>query len=276
MSIFELNGATRIHVIIGDPIEQVKSPSGLTPIMQGQGVNAILIPIQISPEDVDGFMENFKKVKNMDGIVVTIPHKFAAYKHCDLVGPRSSFLGITNVLRREPNGLWAGDHTDGPGFLGGMRQAGADPKGQKALLIGAGGAGSAIALELLQEGAAQLAVHDIDVKRRDDLIAKLNRRYPGMATAGSNDPKGFGVVVNGSPLGMNADDPLPVDVSRLESSAFVGDVVTDPKITPLIEEACKRGCKTQIGAGMFDGQAEILVDFLFGRTTMKFVPRKEA
>ena len=258
----QLNGATRLFCIVGDPIEQVKSPSRLTPIIQQQGHNAVLVPIQVSANDFDTFMDTAKRIKNMDGILITIPHKFAAFKHCDQTGPRSSFLQVTNVLRREKDGLWFGDHTDGPGFLNGMREAGVDPKDERALLVGAGGAGSAIAFELLQEGAPQLAIHDVVIGRRDDLVFRLNTRFPGRAVTGSSDPKGFGVVINATPLGMNPQDEFPIQIDRLEPYAFVGDVVTEPSITNLIEAARRRGCRTQTGAGMFDGQANIVVDFL--------------
>ena len=260
--LLQLNGATRLFCIVGDPIEQVKAPSGLTPVMQEQGHNVVLVPIQVSVDDFDAFMETAKHIKNMDGIVITVPHKFAAFKHCDQTDPRSSFLRATNVLRREKDGLWLGNHTDGQGFVNGMRKAGADPKGQMALLVGAGGAGSAIALELLQEGIQKLAVHDIAIDRRDDLIARLNVRFPGRAVTGSNDPQGFGVVINATPLGMHQHDELPIQIDGLEPYAFVGDVVTEPAIPPLIKAARQRGCRTQTGADMFDGQANILVDFL--------------
>jgi shikimate dehydrogenase len=74
----ELNGASRLYIIIGDPIVQVKAPAHLTPVIQAQGENAVIIPVRVSPEDFDGFMENVKKAENADGIIVTIPHKFAA------------------------------------------------------------------------------------------------------------------------------------------------------------------------------------------------------
>jgi len=143
-----------------------------------------------------------------------------------------------------------------------IRHAGCQPEGQRALLAGAGGAGSAIALALLEAGVAELALHDDDVQRRDALLARLGQRYGGRVRAGSPDTRGFGVVVNATPAGMRASDPLPLDAAGLSPQAFVGDVITVPAVTPLIAAARERGCGTQIGTGMFAAVCELMVDFL--------------
>ena len=225
------------------------------------------MPMHVYADDFDDFIKAAKHIQNLDGIVVTIPRKFSAFKHCDRTAPRSKFIQVVNVLRREKDGLWLGDNTDGQGFVSGMFKAGGNPKGQKVLLIGAGGAGSAIALELLQEGAVELAIHDIVMERRDGLISRLNALASGKCVIGSNDPTGFGVVINATPLGMKYKDPFPIQIDRLEPYAFVGDVVTSPLKPLLIEEALKKGCRTLSGTGMFESQIDILVDFLIGNGT---------
>ena len=114
------------------------------------------------------------------------------------------------------------------------RRPAARSSGNRALLVGAGGAGSAIALALLDRGVARLAVHDVDAARRGALIAKLESKFKGRVIAGSADPGDAGIVVNATPLGMKPGDPLPVDVARLAPSAFAGDVVTVPEMTPFL------------------------------------------
>jgi len=257
-----LDGRTRVLVIIGDPIAQVKSPAGVTRTLAERGRNAVVVPIHVTPADVDAFIRGFSLARNVDGIIATIPHKFAAYAHCATATERAHFLASVNTLRRNSDGTWHGDAVDGVGFVDSMHVAGVDPRGKRALVVGAGGAGSAIALALLDAGASALAVHDVDTARRDSLIERLASLGRAPVTPGSDDPAGFEVVVNATPTGMRQDDPLPVRVERLARTAFAGDVITAPAVTPFIEAARSRGCVTQVGGGMFDGVMKRIVAFL--------------
>jgi shikimate dehydrogenase len=257
-----LNGETRVLAIIGDPIAQVKSPAGVTRTLQERGCNAVLVPVHVAPADMDGFVNGASLARNIDGIIVTVPHKFSAYKHCASVTDRAQFLGAVNIMRRNADGGWHGDQLDGLGFVNGMRTAGGNPDGARALLVGAGGAGSAIALALLESGVAELAVHDDSVERRDALLARLGARYGDRVGIGSPDPAGCNVVVNATPSGMRPGDPFPLQADRLTPDMFVGDVITAPAVTPLIEVARGIGCRTQVGTGMFAEVAELMIAFL--------------
>ena len=164
--------------------------------------------------------------------MVTVPHKFAASRHCETLSERARQLAAVNVMRRETDGRWSGDMTDGIALVAALRAQGFEPKGRRALVVGAGGAGSAVALALVEAGAS-VAVSEIDPGRRDDLRQRL---APSVAV-GSGDPSGFDLVVNASPMGMAPDDPLPVDAARLAPGAFVADLVTKPAVTPLLDAA---------------------------------------
>jgi shikimate dehydrogenase len=253
------NGATRLFLIIGDPIAQAKSPGALTRALCARGRNAMLLPAHVAAAELDGFMAGIALARNLDGIVVTVPHKFAAFRHCATTTERARFLGAVNVMRRGEGG-WHGDMLDGAGFLGGLRAARFDPAGHRALLVGAGGAGTAIALALTEAGVAELAIHDVDVPRRDALL----RRLEGRARAAGPDPRGHELVVNATPLGMREDDPLPVPAELLEPRSFVADVVPTPEVTPLLRVAQARGCRTQTGGAMYRAQQELLLEFLLG------------
>ncbi len=260
-----LSGETRIFVIIGHPIAQVKAPAGMTKGFVERGRNAIVVPIHVLPENVDAFIEALGPIRNVDGIIATVPHKFAARRHCSSVSARARLLDSANVVRRNADGSWDGDMTDGQGFVSAMMQTGCEPWGQRALLVGAGGAGSAIGLQLLDSGVAELAVHDMDGAKRDALIAKLSGMHPGKVVTGSADPTGFGIVANATPMGMKQGDPLPVEVGRLKPETFVGDVITVPEVSPLLDAARRIGCRTQTGVGMFLAQRELMLDFLEGK-----------
>lgn len=260
----KLDGETRLHIIIGDPIAQVKSPANLSDILARRGVNALVVPVHVSPQDLAAFMQSIRLVQNLDGILVTVPHKFAALDYCDVPTDRASFVGSANVMRRLADGRWWGDNTDGDGYLDGIEKEGFTVDGKSALLIGAGGAGSAIAFEILQRGASRLAIHDADETRRDRLIAKLNGRFPGKVSTGSSDPTGFDLIANATPAGMLESDPLPADASKFNKDQFVADVITKPAVSPMVQMARDIGCKTMMGIGMFTAQSELLVDSILG------------
>lgn len=259
-----LNGETRLFYVVGDPIGQVKSPASLTAIMVGRGANALVVPTHVPVADFPAFMVAARATRNVDGLVVTVPHKIAALDFADETSERARFAGSTNVMRRLASGGWGCDNTDGIGYLDGAAREGFDPAGKTALLVGAGGAGSSIAYEILFRGAAHLAIHDVDAGRRDRVIARLAERFPGKVGIGSADPTGVDLVANATPLGMREGDPLPVDVSKLVPTQFVADVITRPEISPLIAAARAVGAATMPGSGMFNAQADLLVDLLLG------------
>lgn len=257
-----LNGETRVVVIVGDPIAQVKSPAGVTREFIGRGRNALVVPIHVTPVDLDVFIQGISLARNCDGIIATVPHKFALSKHCKTLTERARLLGAVNVLRRNPDGSWHGDMFDGFAMLSAMCEAGCEPQDKPALLIGAGGAGSAIAFALLDAGVSELAIHDEEPDRRDFLITRLNAQHGGRARIGSSDPSDAMIIVNATPTGMREGDPYPVLVEKLTPDMFVADVITVPSITPMIEAARRLGCATQAGGGMFSVNQTVMVDFL--------------
>jgi shikimate dehydrogenase len=259
-----LNGATRINVTIGDPIAQVKSPAGITQGFYARGHDAIMIPLQVKPADIEYFFTLAKKLPNLDGIVITVPHKPVAFRHCDTTSERSKVLGVCNVMRRDKDGRWIGDMTDGGGFVDALKRNSFDLKGKRALQIGAGGAGSAIALALTMEGA-RVTLADLDTAKRDALIDRLGGHGHTVAAADKPDPAGFDLVVNATPAGMKAGDPLPVDASRIAASTFVADIITMPTITPLLETAQAKGCGIQNGVQMFEAQVDFITEYLMGK-----------
>lgn len=257
-----ITGETRIFPILGDPIAQVRSPQFLTQILQRREKNGIVPPMHVAPEHFIDVMQSLRKTQNVHGIVITIPHKIPALDACDLVSERAKFVGSVNIIRKQSNGQLYGDNVDGIGYLDGVKKEGFDVKGKRALLIGAGGAGSAVAFEILQREAEYLAIYDLDQDRLNSLIKRLNERFPNRAGVGDQDPTGFDFIANVTPVGMRAGDPYPVDVSKLNSKQFVADAITKPEVSPMVEHARSLGCNTMVGAGMFNAEAEILVDFM--------------
>lgn len=258
----QLNGATRVHFIVGDPIAQVKSPGGVTQAFEGHGRNAICIPAHVPPADLAAWKEGVSLSKNVDGIIVTVPHKFACFDLCATASERAAFLHTVNTMRRNADGSWHGDMFDGLGFVSAMQDRFGQPAGKRALLVGAGGAGSAIAHAVVMAGVSLLAIHNESSARRDTLIERLDGLNGVRVEAGSANPEGFDLVLNATPIGMKDSDPFPVDVTRLAPHMHVGCVITAPAITPLIAAARATGCSTQTGADMFAKVRDLMVDFL--------------
>ncbi|TGS81043.1 shikimate dehydrogenase [Mesorhizobium sp. M3A.F.Ca.ET.174.01.1.1] len=260
----KIDGRTRLYFILGDPIAQVKSPSGMSAAFQREGIHAAMLPAQIASTHLLPFLGAVDHLNNCDGLVITVPHKFACFEHCSTVSQRASVLGAVNVMRRIDGGGWHGDMLDGLGFVNAAEARGLSLAGKQALLIGAGGAGSAIAFSLLQSRVAGVAVHDLDVSRRDALIEKL--RHLGNVRAGSWSPAGYDVIANATPAGMSGHDYYPVDVNELSERMFVGCVVTKPEITPLIAAARQAGCTTATGVDMYRALEGLMVDFFSDRS----------
>lgn len=259
-----LNGATRVHFIVGDPIAQVKSPAGVTQAFGQRQQNAVVVPAHVAPADLANWLRGVSLAKNVDGIIVTVPHKFACCDLCGSTSDRARFLNTVNTMRRNADGSWHGDIFDGLGFVAAMRDNGCEPLGKRALLVGAGGAGSAIAHALVMAGVSGLAIHDEDAARRTSLVDRLATLGRAPVTHGSPDPAGFDIVLNATPVGMRQADPYPLEVARLSADMFVGCVITVPAITPLIAAARQLGCATMTGADMFGRVRDLMVDFLLG------------
>jgi shikimate dehydrogenase len=260
-----LTGATRLYIIIGDPIAQVKSPAGMTAGFAARGHDAIMVPVHVKPDDVADCLSLASRLGNLDGIIATIPHKFSCLPFCKTLSDRARFITSVNMMRRNADGSWHGDMSDGYGFMEACRNQGFEAKGKSALLIGAGGAGSAIAYELVDRGVSRLAIFDPDQMRRDGLIKRLAALGKSEIVAGTPDPTGFDFVANASPVGMKPSDPLPIMVEHLSKDAFVGCVITQPDPSPLVAAARAKGCKTSTGVEMYQSVQGMMLDFFLSK-----------
>ena len=259
-----ISGTTRLFGIVGDPIAQVRSPQLFNAHFAERGVDAVFLPLHVLADGVEAAFAGFAALANLDGLVITIPHKpaFATLVH-DL-GPHARRVGGVNAIRRVAPGRWAGELFDGLGFVEGLRGQGIDPTGLSFLVFGAGGAGGAIAGALLDVAPGRIAVTDPLPGRAEALSRRLREAVPDFAveTVGSDvDPAAFDVVVNATPLGMGADDPLPVDPDRLRPGTLVAEAIMKPPVTRLLREAENRGCRIQPGAHMLDSQFGPMLDF---------------
>ncbi len=247
-----LSGETRLFPIIGDPIIYARSPQRLTSGFAGRGHNGICIPMQVPEAAFDSVMRGLALIPNVDGLLITMPHKFRAFGYCATSSQTSSLFGVVSVMRRNADGSWHGDMLDGVAFVKAQMDQGAQPRGARVLLLGAGGAGSAIALALLEAGVGELIVYDMDSARIGHLIELLCDVARGRLKSGPPDPSGCDMICNATPMGMAGGDPLPIDASLLLPAMFVGDVVAGHGVTPLLRTAQAVGCRTANGDQMVE------------------------
>lgn len=259
-----LNGRTRLFPIIGDPVIYARSPEVLTRNFAARGHNAASVAMQVREGDLAIVLAGLSLIPNVDGLLVTMPHKFTAFPFCATHSDTSRRFQVVSVMRRNPDGSWHGDMTDGLAFVKAQVDRGAQPSGARVLLLGAGGAGSAIAAALLGAGVRELIVHDTDAVRATQLIQCLADLGPGRITTGPADPTGCEMICNATPMGMADGDPLPLDAALLQSGMFVGDVVAGHGETPLLRAARAHGCRTANGDQMVDAVQEMMIDFMMG------------
>ena len=257
-----INGNTEIIAHIGFPTHAFKAPMIYNPWFQNAGVNAVVVPMGCRAEHYPDFLRSVFKLANIRGALVTMPHKVTTIGLLDDVLPTAAIAGACNAVRLGPTGQLQGDMFDGEGFVRGVLRKGLKLKGTSALVVGSGGVGSAIAASLAAAGIARLGLFDVNAASANGLADRLRTRYPALqVNTGSNDPAGFDLVVNGTPLGMNAGDPMPLDVSRISASTFVGEVVMKSEMTAFLAAAKARGCAVQVGSDMLFEQIPAYLEF---------------
>lgn len=257
-----ISGTTRILVILGDPIAKVRSPETFARRFAAKGIDAAMIPVEVSGADLRAVVDGLKRWKNLAGIVVTMPHKEAMLGFADEVFETGRLVGAVNALRPAGEGRWQADMFDGIGFVGGMTAQGLSAQGRRVALLGAGGAGAAIAVGLARAGAAGMRVHDVDARKAERLVGTLQRGFPHlMASVAPPDLAQDDLLVNATPLGMRETDPLPWDLAGLRPGTIVGDVTTKPDRPPFIAAAQQRGAPVVCGRDMHEGQIRALGEF---------------
>ncbi|WP_134681881.1 shikimate dehydrogenase family protein [Paracoccus ravus] len=265
-----IRGTTKLIAHLGYPTSTFKAPMIYNPWFEHRGIDAVVMPMGCKAEDYAAFLPLLFRLSNIHGALVTMPHKVATVDLADRVSVTARIAGSANALRLAEDGLIEADMFDGEGFVAGVLGKGQALAGRAALVVGCGGVGCAIAASLAKAGVARIALFDPHAASAEALGGRLVEAYPSLAVStGSNDPAGFDLVVNASPLGMNAADPLPMDVARIDPATFVGEVVMKSEMTPFLATAAERGCRYQVGTDMLFEQIPAYLDFFgFGRPSV--------
>jgi shikimate dehydrogenase len=272
-----INGNTGLIAHIGYPTHAFKSPMIYNPYFEHAGVNAVVVPMGCTPEHYRDFLKSVFSLENIRGALITMPHKVTTVGLLDDATPTVKIAGSCNAVRRTEDGRLLGAMFDGEGFVRGVRRKGCKLEGARAIVVGCGGVGSAIAASLAAAGVAWLGLYDARAESAQGLKERLATHYPRLeVTTGSNDPTGYGLVVNATPMGMNDGDPLPLDVERIAPDTFVGEVVMKTEMTAFLKAAQARGCRFQVGSDMLFEQIPAYLEFFGFPTTTPEVLRSVA
>jgi shikimate dehydrogenase len=263
-----IRGTTTLIAHVGYPTEAFKSPIIYNPYFEQAGIDAVVMPMGVKAEDYPAVLPALFRLTNIRGALVTMPHKVTTVGLLDDVTTTVKIAGACNAILRRADGSLLGDMFDGAGFVRGIERKGRPVEGARALVVGSGGVGSAIAASLAASGLAGIGVFDAIPAAAEALGARLQAHYPTLqVTVGSKDPAGWDIVVNATPLGMNDGDPLPMDVTRLDPATFVGEVVMKQEMTPFLRAVEAKGCPVQVGTDMLFEQIPAYLEFFGFPTT---------
>ena len=238
------------------------------------------LTIDVESEDLEKALEGLKAFK-MRGINCTMPHKLNVLKYLDEISKSAQLIGAVNTIVNS-NGKLFGENTDGKGFMESLIDRDVDPKGKKIVILGAGGAARAIAVELSLVGVSGITI----VNRPEDAI--IGESLMNVLKKICNDssyvswdykyevPEDTGILINATPIGLypKIDDIPNIDLETIHERMFIQDVIPNPAITPFLRAAQARGAKWNSGTGMLINQAAINIEMWTGKKTNKAVMLK--
>lgn len=259
----KITGSTKVAFIVGDPIYQVKTPELLNRYLSEVLIDAVIIPIHVSAGQLQTLIRGSRAIRNLAGIIVTIPHKIAIANLCDAVDRTAAASGAVNVIRREEDGRLVGGNFDGTGFVEALKAYYGQLKGTTVFMKGAGGVARAIACALAAEGVGTIIVANRTPAAADNLVAILRQWFPGVsARVGDVPGEEVDIAINATSLGMKPADPLPFPVAGLRKGAAVAEVIMHPHVTPVLVAAEQRGLIVMPGVEMLHAQIKPLAAFL--------------
>lgn len=277
-----IRGTTDVFLIPGDPVEQVRAPEVFNLVFKSLGIDAVLVPVHVAAGDIENFVRTAFLARNVKGMFLAIPHKSLVMDLLAASNEEGRVAGAVNGIRRNADGQLEGGLFDGIGFLSSLDYFGVACAGRRVLVLGAGGGASAIAASLALAGgraAAEIALFDPVPGKAQAVAAHIAAtvRTAGarVVAVASSDPAGYDLVINASPLGLQAGDALPCDVSRLAPHAAVFDILMKNQPTPLVRAARARKLVAQPGFEMLIQQTPLYLDF-FGFHEAAAAVRRDA
>jgi shikimate dehydrogenase len=259
----EITGATRLCFVVADPVRQVRTPQVLNRVWNERGLDIVTVPAHVQVSGLTSFVAALRANESALGAVITVPHKQSIIELCDELGPNAQIVGAVNVVRRTAEGRLVGETFDGLGFVAGLRERGLEPRGQRAVVLGAGGAASAVAVALLSANVESLDVSNRTEGRANHLAERLRAAFPTRDIGtGLDRVAAAQLIVNATSIGMSPSNVSPIPPDIFPTGALAADVVISAELTPFLAGAARHGNSTHGGAHMLNGQIQLIADYL--------------
>lgn len=250
-----VKASTGLVALIGYPVAHSFSPLMQNAAFAAADLDLVYLAFSVIPSDLPAALAGLKAL-GFRGANVTVPHKEAVIKYLDVVDPTATRIGAVNTIVNENGGL-IGYNTDAGGFLRSLQEAGYDPAGKKAVILGAGGAARAVAFALAGAGCTGLTIANRTGERAGHLAAALSGLgIPVEACTMREDElrpriEKAEVVINATSAGMvPKEEVIPLPSAWLHAGQWVYDLVYNPLETRFLQEARERGCRVISGLGM--------------------------
>jgi shikimate dehydrogenase len=257
-----ISAATRLAGVIGDPVRHSLSPRLHNAAYRALELDWVYVAFDVADGDAPAALDAVRAL-GLVGLSVTMPHKTAVAEGCDELTPAADALRSVNTVTPLADGRLGGDSTDGAGFCRSLADAGVDPAGRRALVLGAGGAARAVAWVLAGSGAT------VTVAARRAPAAEVAAALAGGKAVAWDDrveaARTADLVVNATPIGMAGDDTLPLPPAAVGAGQVAADLVYEPRVTPWLEAAGARDAIAVPGLGMLVHQAALQVERWTGR-----------
>ncbi|MEQ1859080.1 MAG: shikimate dehydrogenase [Chthoniobacteraceae bacterium] len=235
------------------------------------------VNMEVAPADLADAVRGARAM-GFRGFNCSMPHKVAVIQHLDALGESAAIMGAVNCVVRRGDRL-IGENTDGKGFLKSLGEV-LDPRGKSVVLLGAGGAARAIAVELGLAGVKHITVVNRGEARGAGLASLLREKLKLSADfvpwlGDYAVPSGTDALINGTSIGLyDAEARIPLDESTLAPGLVVADVIFSPPRTRLIRDAGARGCRAIDGLGMIVNQGVVSIEYWTGTTPDPGVMRR--
>ena len=274
-----INGHTKLYALIGSPVGHSGSPAMQNYSFEKLGLDCAYLAFDIPLEKTKDALDAFRTL-HVGGFNVTMPCKTEVARLVEHLSPAAELIGACNTVVVEEDGTMTGHNTDGVGFVRNLKEHGVEVKGQKIVLLGTGGAATAIAVQAALDGAAEIAIFnqkDEFYANGEKTVEKLRKAVPGISSVSINDlgdtellreaVKNADILVNATRAGMSPlEDVIPVPEDVLRPELAVADVVYNPREILLVRKAKEAGCRAAVGGiGMLLWQGAAAFELFTGQ-----------
>ena len=259
-------GSTKIYGCLADPIDHVKAPTIFTSLFNEKNIDAGMIPIHVSKDNLYDVIMSLKLIKNFYGMTITIPHKAEIVSMCDFLEPDADRTKAVNWIKFDENRRLIGNNFDGKGFVNGFLEQNHSLTNKSIGLFGTGGAGVAIAFAMADQNLKILKLINRDINKANNLKNKINIFYPNLRiqvlSLFDYQIEDCDLVINATSLGLKNDDKLPFDVNKTRVDTVIADIIMNPNETELLKQSKSIGRPVHYGRYMIESQIELVKNFL--------------